>query len=76
MREKGTLFQHNSRFPRVNYGMLTLYVSYYYAQNDSKDPSKTLEWYKRSLGTKLSNEQLFACLTQFYNELDRNGVRY
>eukprot|EP00598_Pedospumella_elongata_P001723 CAMPEP_0184969802 /NCGR_PEP_ID=MMETSP1098-20130426/2453_1 /TAXON_ID=89044 /ORGANISM="Spumella elongata, Strain CCAP 955/1" /LENGTH=389 /DNA_ID=CAMNT_0027491621 /DNA_START=49 /DNA_END=1218 /DNA_ORIENTATION=+ len=40
------------------------------------DPQKSLEWYKTSLGTQLTNDQVFALLSKFYDELDRAGVRH
>lgn len=45
-----------------------------YVQNDAQDPHKSLEWYKRTLGTQLPNETIFAVLTQFYNDLDRAKI--
>jgi len=40
------------------------------------DPQKSLEWYKTSLGTQLTNDQVFALLSKFYDDLDRAGVRH
>jgi hypothetical protein len=45
-------------------------------QSDAQDPHKSLDWYKRTLGTQLRNDQVFAVLSQFYNDLDRAGVRH
>ena len=41
---------------------------------DSKDPTKSLGWYRTTLGTDLSTDQLFQGLDSFYNELDRYGI--
>ena len=45
-------------------------------QGNMNDPQKSLEWYKTSLGTQLTNDQVFALLSKFYDDLDRAGVRH
>lgn len=41
---------------------------------DAVDPTKSLEWYKNSLGTEVLMNELFDGLTNFYNQLDASGI--
>lgn len=41
---------------------------------DAQDPLRVLEWYKRMLGSQLTNELMFVVLSMFYDDLDKVGV--
>jgi len=41
---------------------------------NAKDPTKSLGWYKDSLGTQLSLNELYGHLKRFYDQLDAAGV--
>lgn len=43
---------------------------------DAQDPHKSLDWYKRTLGTQLPNATVYQVLCRFYDDLDRAGVRH
>lgn len=65
----------------------TVYVTYFYLDftapkkppkrnpmEDAQDPLRVLEWYKRMLGSQLTNELMFVVLSKFYDDLDKVGV--
>jgi hypothetical protein len=60
----------------ATFSLLLCVTHVFLSQSDAQDPHKSLDWYKRTLGTQLPNDQVFAVLSHFYNDLDRAGVRH